>query len=272
MENCCGNDRVLNEYDFVTVGSGFTALAFIDEILRLCPGSRVLCIEGGNDNSAAHYQGLLQDSRVRYGHLNAVPDVFPGQCPWHVSAATSSSEELDACAGTCLLLGGRSNYWYGWCMQPSLEQLRGYPAQLIEATKNSSFWRRAFELLRVTSVDQLGGIFFDNLQHIVERRLGDNMSHMPTVTDTRPAYFANANETGIGLARYSVADQLSKIASISSRPLDILLSHSITRLACSNGANCVDTICTDKGHLTLSNPETKVILCAGVCGCQSQSV
>jgi hypothetical protein len=156
MEDPLGGDRVLEQYDYVVIGSGFTALAFIDETLRLCPDSKILCIERGDDNYAAHYERLLQHSRRRPGHSRAVPDVVPDQCSWHLSFTTSSSEELNTCAGTCFLFGGRSNYWYGWCMKPTLKQMRGYPAVMTEATADPDFWTRASELLGMISIDQLG--------------------------------------------------------------------------------------------------------------------
>lgn len=50
---CCFNknkfDGILDdsEYDYVVVGSGCTALAFIQEALTINPHARILCLERG---------------------------------------------------------------------------------------------------------------------------------------------------------------------------------------------------------------------------------
>lgn len=40
-----------DNYDLVVVGSGCTALAFIDETLRLNPHKKILCLERGGESS-----------------------------------------------------------------------------------------------------------------------------------------------------------------------------------------------------------------------------
>lgn len=268
MEGTILSDRVLENYDYIVIGSGFTALAFINETLRLRPQCRILCIERGDDGYASHYKELLQHAESKIGHSMAIPDVIPGQCPWHITAATSSSEELNSCAGACFLLGGRSNYWYGWCMRPTPEQMRGFPALMIQATRDPQFWEMASKLLGVMNVKQLGPIYFDCLQCIIERRLDDLALQVPTFQGTRPACFASPVETGSGFLRCSVAEQLQRMATPSADygipALDILLNHTVTRLQHTIEDGSVDSISTHQGRLRLPEPETKVVLCAGV--------
>lgn len=47
------------EFDYVVIGSGCTALAFIDEALRLNPKTKILCLERGGTSSVlnVHLKG-----------------------------------------------------------------------------------------------------------------------------------------------------------------------------------------------------------------------
>lgn len=104
------------EYDHVVVGSGFTALAYIEEMLHLQSTCKILCIERGNGDFHSHYERLARLAQEQGQSRARFPNVAPDEFPLMLSRTMTSSDELADCAGMAFLLGGRSRYWYGWCM------------------------------------------------------------------------------------------------------------------------------------------------------------
>ncbi|KAI8165532.1 hypothetical protein K4K50_010205 [Colletotrichum sp. SAR 10_71] len=148
------------EYDYVVVGSGCTALAFIQEALRINPHARILCLERGEFWLPAHFQNLpLQFKTV----LGGPSETFP----WTLSKKTFSDPLLKYCH--------RSLFWSAWSPQPKVEDMRDFPKEMIDSTKKPEFWDRARDLLHVTGADKIGDSVHSGLQREIDQRLKDRL-------------------------------------------------------------------------------------------------
>ncbi|KAK7999471.1 hypothetical protein PG990_012071 [Apiospora arundinis] len=94
-----------NDYDYVVVGTGCTALAFVHEVLRNDPQKK---------NLSVPFRGLIGGDAETY--------------PWTLSEKTHQSQ-LGYCHGYYPFFGGRSLFWSGWCPQPQAQALRGLPSR-----------------------------------------------------------------------------------------------------------------------------------------------
>ncbi|KAK4552909.1 hypothetical protein LTR86_010041 [Recurvomyces mirabilis] len=255
---------MLSDHDYIVVGSGFTALAFIDEMMSVQPKANVLCIEAGNDDYQTHYKGLLRATTTNDKVTVAQPDVAPGNFPWQLSHATRCSTSLNACAGACHLLGGRSNYWYGWCLRPEPEQMRDFPDSMVEASKQPIFWHRAQSLLNVYSIQAVVSEASQELQAGLDSALDNVQSAVPSILNCTPALFAKGFTARGVLSRYRVIDRLRRLTSpAKAGSMELLLQRKVLKLRCGSGDNHARLIETDQGDIHLTNADTKVILCAG---------
>ncbi|KAH7629798.1 hypothetical protein B0T09DRAFT_136639 [Sordaria sp. MPI-SDFR-AT-0083] len=53
-----GNILAHGDFDYIVIGSGFTAYAFIQKALDLDPGAKILCLERGGFWLTSHFQNL----------------------------------------------------------------------------------------------------------------------------------------------------------------------------------------------------------------------
>lgn len=257
--------QMQSNHDYVVVGSGFTALAFIDELLSLEPKARILCIEAGDDNYDSHCQRLFLSSTSDSVLDSSRPDVVPNDFPWQLSNTTTSSASLKACAGTCHLLGGRSNYWYGWCMRPKPQQLSGFPESMLEASRRASFWARADTLLDVLGVQSFAGDASHELQTALDIASCHVEGAVPSIMDVKTALFANGHSGRNSLSRYQTGRRLQQLAFTAvDKGLQIVSGQKVLALSCADDGNHVDFVNTDRGAVHLAEPGVKIILCTGV--------
>ncbi|MBF4625863.1 GMC oxidoreductase [Clavibacter sp. VKM Ac-2872] len=110
-------DEIDGTFDYVVVGGGGTAAAFIDATLRQRPEARVLVLEQGGSMTPTHPQNL----GVSYQPLMA----SMGASPWESDGDLSLAPQVPH-------LGGRTLVWSGSCPQPTRDQLRSWPRDIID--------------------------------------------------------------------------------------------------------------------------------------------
>lgn len=256
-----------DEYSYIVIGSGLAALAFIDRTLRLDKRAQILCLEKGSDDVAAYHKQLVAQAESRHPTRSPWADVSPADRSWRLTDRTLASSELNECAGTCFVLGGRSNYWHGWCKQPEPWQMRDFPSFMLEAVKGPTFWDGAHGLLNTTPIEQLDDIHFCELQDVLDVRLVQALKVGKLRAELHPAVFAHGNGSSGRFSRFSVSEQLrtlqAKCRLGQTQRLDIWSDCDAKRLNIENPSRAVESLDTSKGKLRLA-PSASVILCAGV--------
>ncbi|KAI1881548.1 hypothetical protein JX265_000374 [Neoarthrinium moseri] len=257
--------QILNdgEYDYIVVGSGCTALAFIQQALEENPHKRILCLERGDFWLPSHFQNLPLPFKTVLGGPS---ETFP----WTLSKKTFNDPQLRYCHGSCPFFGGRSTFWSAWSPQPRVEDMRGFPSTMIASTKEPIFWPEAKRLLHVTGANQIGDPVYTGLQKEIDQRLKDRLQHIKTAEYSEPAQLAVGLGTPTSTLRFnkfSTPAPLLKIyeeqKSNNAAPLDILLNCVVKKLGPVDEDGHTHSIETTRGTITWQGDNTKVILCAG---------
>ncbi|KAF8243517.1 FAD/NAD(P)-binding domain-containing protein [Wilcoxina mikolae CBS 423.85] len=262
------NLKNLDMCDYVVIGSGCTALAFIEEALRLDPCKKILCLERGDFWLPSHFQNLPLPFKMVLGGES---ETFP----FTLSAETYNNPELGYCHGSCPFFGGRSTFWSAWCPQPTPPLMRDFPPGMIATTEEPGFWEQAKGLLNVTSAADIEDTVFGDLQKMIDQKLDQSeiSQLVPTADFSQPAQMAvgRSNPTstlrfnkfstpGPLLARNNTQRELAKEGK--GAQLLIRLNATVAKLKdCSDGY--VRGIQTNDRILEWNNKKTKVVLCAG---------
>jgi hypothetical protein len=131
--------EVRGEFDYVLVGGGGTAAAFIDAVLERSPDARILVLEQGTFLLPTHAQNLGR----AYQPLMASAAV----APW------TSDGDLEIVAQVPYL-GGRTLMWSGSCPQPTADQLSRWPSEVVRDLEEH--WDAAREWVGARPVTELG--------------------------------------------------------------------------------------------------------------------
>lgn len=184
-------------FDYIVIGSGFCALAFIERALMHDPRKRILVIERGPFFLPEHFQNLP----LPYQHtLGGMTETFP----WTLSARTANqpSGSISWSHGMVPFFGGRSILWSGWCPRPTRSEMAGWPpAMILAAEKN---FADAERLLNVVAADQLDTALDERtrafaakrrpiygvMQEALQKRLADALAAVPSATACFPAPIA----------------------------------------------------------------------------------
>ncbi|VUC22981.1 unnamed protein product [Clonostachys rosea] len=254
------------KYDYIVVGSGCTALAFIQEALAVDPRKKILCLERGDFLLPAHFQNLPLPFKMVLGGPS---ETFP----WALSRKTFTDPELRYCHGSCPFFGGRSTFWSAWCPQPEINEMRDFPKALIAATQEDIFWPEANRLLHVTGTDELDNSIFAGLQDQVDSRLEKRIKDIPTATHSGPARLAVGRSSPTSTLRFNkfstpgpllkiYEDQKVKEKNGEGAALDIMLNCVVEKLHADEEGR-VRSVKTSKGVISLPTDETSIVLCAG---------
>ncbi|KAF8688110.1 GMC oxidoreductase, partial [Rhizoctonia solani] len=177
-EDLCVNGK--DAIDYIVIGSGFTALAFIDETLKRDPRKMILCLERGDFWLPDHFQNLPLPFKYTLGGPS---ETFP----FTLSEKTFNSP-VRFVHGSTPFFGGRSTFWSAWSPSPDEKLMRGWPKSMIDTSKEAAFFRDAIELLRVTDANEIGPPYYrEGLQKQVHERLHASLPNIPTATETRNA-------------------------------------------------------------------------------------
>lgn len=195
--------------------------------------------------------------------------------PWTLSERTYNSR-LGYCHGFYPFFGGRSLFWSGWCPQPALKALRGFPESMRKAAADPMFWSRASEVLNVVSTTDMDDEAFGSLQHQLSSRLKFPLDDIPSLATSEPARLAGRckkTNDKRGFSKFCAVESLlslvhrQKHRSLLGKGslLDIRLNCAVKAITVRDG-NVVG-LDTSQGHFQLNGDLTKLVLCAGVSNC-----
>lgn len=252
------------KYDFIVVGSGPTAVAFVEQALKNNPHAHILILERGGFWLPAHYQMLPPPFQAATGSP-------PTTYPWTRSSKMATTGMQFFQAGYIPVVGGRSTYWSAWCPAPGPGLLRDWPQELVDVTLRPGFWERAREFLHVTTMDRINDGVYGNLQRQLDANLRENFRRaVPSAEHAYPAPIAVANPDwrNVKFYKYSTVGTLLALqqrqktlaAAGAGAPLTIVDNCSVTRLL-HDGHGCVTAI--ESGRSAIAVGPAKVVLAMG---------
>ncbi|KAF8152233.1 hypothetical protein B0H34DRAFT_677629 [Crassisporium funariophilum] len=273
-EDICNTGDV----DFIVIGSGFTALAFISQTLKQNPKKKIICLERGDFWLPDHFQNLPLPFKYTLGGPS---ETFP----FSLSRDTFNST-IKFVHGSTPFFGGRSTFWSAWSPTPTQDLMRGWPDSLKKTAGEpwSEFFARARSLLRVTPADNIGPPYAELQREINERlQFAVPQGQIPTATDAFPApmavgaaaqtttvRFTKFSTPGAILALYEQQQQRQKAETGSALLLatDTAVQYLVTELGYppipnSGGDVNVRFVRSNRASDLPVRPDTKIILCAG---------
>lgn len=247
------------EWDFIVVGSGMTALAFVQAAFENNPDARVLVLERGPFWLTQHFQ----DTPLPFKYtLGGPSETFP----WTLSDKTVDSP-VRYMHGSCPFFGGRSTFWSAWNPAPTKELMRDWPAGLVEPTEKPGFWDRARELLNVVGAGEIGDPIYEELQEQLGSRLIANFKgKVPSATEAYDAPLAvrNPSSFDVRFKKFSVPGPLlalkEKQEKLGKGTLSIATRCAVEVLD-DDGGEQVGALVTSRGKVRVG--DAKVILAAG---------
>jgi choline dehydrogenase-like flavoprotein len=174
-------DAVANaDYDFIVIGSGPTAVAFVEQSLKHNPRAAILMLERGPFWLPTHYQMLP----TAFQATTSLQTTYP----WSRTSEMATTGMKFFQAGYIPALGGRSTYWSAWCPAPDPDLMRDWPPQLVDTTQQPGFWERARTFLHVRSMDEIRDGVYGALQQQLDDNLRENFRrHVPSAERAYPA-------------------------------------------------------------------------------------
>nr|WP_198120534.1 GMC family oxidoreductase N-terminal domain-containing protein [Massilia rhizosphaerae] len=185
-------------YDFIVIGTGPTAVAFIDRALARNPQARILVLERGGYWLPVHYQMLPMAFQATTSPCTTYP--------WTRSAAMATTGSKFFQAGYIPVLGGRSTYWSAWCPAPDPALMRDWPRALVAVTQQPGFWEGARAFLHVTTADRIDDGVYGSLQRQLDTNLRENFKRfVPSAEGAFPAPMAVGHSEWQGVKFYKHA-------------------------------------------------------------------
>lgn len=170
--------------DFIVLGTGPTAVAFVDQVLKNNPNANILMLERGAFWLPVHYQNLPLAFQFDGGSA-------PTTYPWSRTTEMATRGPAFFQAGYIPVVGGRSTYWSAWCPAPDPGLMRNWPQELVDVTLQDGFWERARDFLHVASMDTIDNGVYGKLQQQLGVNLRENYRHaVPSAEHAYPAPIA----------------------------------------------------------------------------------
>lgn len=263
--------REEESFDYIVIGSGFCALAFVERTLSLDPNARILVVERGPFFLPEHFQNLPVPFQQTLGGLS---ETFP----WTLSARTHNQPKGDIQwqHGMVPFFGGRSTLWSSWCPRPTRDEMAFWPEAVIEAAERH--FESAERLLNVIPADEIdAGFHPETRKHIAGSRpvygvmqerlqamLADNLPKVPSATRSMPAPMAVGAgvREGLDFAKFSTPAALLELVDRQSQagsPLRIVANCTVTRIHQQDGV--ATALETSRGVVNVGG--AKVILAMG---------
>ncbi len=207
--------REQEQFDYIVIGSGFCALAFIDQVYRNAPHARVLVLERGPFFLPEHFQNLPLPYA---GVLGGLSETFP----WTLSMRTHEAPYIKWQHGMVPFFGGRSILWSAWCPRPTPEEMQGWPEEVIAAAH--AYFPEAERLLNVipaSAIDRRRSPddgnprpIYGELQQRITALLESGLGKVSSLTRTLPAPLAAgaAELSNVDFAKFSTPGQLLMLA------------------------------------------------------------
>ncbi|KAI8296089.1 hypothetical protein K4K56_008099 [Colletotrichum sp. SAR 10_98] len=194
--------------------------------------------------------------------------------PWTLSRKTFETKELKFCHGSCPFFGGRSTFWSAWSPRPTLDLMRDFPETMKKTAEQEEFWKKAKELLNVTSADQIDDGVFGSLQTAIDSILKDSVGKIPTADYVESAPLAVGKRSPTSRLQFNkfsvpgpllgILEQQRQLAKANmGAPLEIVVDCAVKSMAKGDDDNFVRVVETSKGTLSWTGNKTRIILCAG---------
>lgn len=227
-------------FDFVFLGGGGTAAAFLHAVLTESPDARVLILEQGAFLVPSHVQNL----GLAYQPLMASASASP----WR------SVGDLEVVAQVPFL-GGRTLVWSGSCPRPTREQLSEWPASVVDEL--GDFWEAASEWLGVRPATELG-VEFGSLHSALRLAASEAISTEPSLLSpvgdrTLDAPLAHPRHVSGALQKFSAIVPLLESAAAYPETVTIVTNCAVEELEQRDGR--VVAIRTSRGTLRVDDSE-----------------
>ncbi len=141
-------DRVSGNFDYVVIGSSFCALGFAFQMLKNNPNAKIILIDRGAYFHPEHFQNLPPPYSKTVGGKSET-------YPWKLTDDTHNGEYIHYQHGMNNFFGGRSSFWSAWCPEPTDEEMKDWPAEVIGKVRK--WFPAAKELLNVIPADKISG-------------------------------------------------------------------------------------------------------------------
>ena len=201
--------REEQQFDFVVIGTGFCALAFIERTLKNNPFARILVLERGPFFLPEHFQDLPGPYKKTLGGLSET-------YPWTLSTKTTQGKYVKWQHGMVPFFGGRSTLWSGWCPRPTEEELTNWPKPVVEVLKE--YFLDAEELMNVIPADKIKSTsnekpIFASLQKELQKLLIEKGLEVSNFTRIIPAPLAvkTAKENDVDFSKFSTPNRILEL-------------------------------------------------------------
>lgn len=134
------------EFDYVIIGSSYSALGFITRVTENNPKAKLLVLEQGQYFHPCNFQNLSPVYVHTWRHAS---ETFP----WSISEKTHEGKYLKWLHGMNNFFGGRSLFWSGWCPEPTTDEMGQWPPEVIKVVHD--YFGEVKELMNVTNADQI---------------------------------------------------------------------------------------------------------------------
>ncbi|KAF7437535.1 hypothetical protein PC9H_004377 [Pleurotus ostreatus] len=182
------------DVDFIVIGSGFTALAFIEQTLKQDPFKRIVCLERGDFWLPDHFQNLPLPFKYTLGGPS---ETFP-----FMLLRDTFQSDVKFVHGSTPFFGGRSTFWSAWSLRPTPELMRNWPDSMVNTSKEPAFWDRCNKLLRVTGADEIGEPY-GTLQSQINDHMERGLDKMRTADEAYPAPLAVSSMAKTSTIRFT---------------------------------------------------------------------
>jgi choline dehydrogenase-like flavoprotein len=262
--------REEERFDYLVIGSGFCALAFVERVLRNNPHARILIIERGPFFLAEHFQNLP----LPYQHvLGGLSETFP----WTLSSRTVGGRFIQWQHGMVPFFGGRSIMWSAWCPRPARDEMAGWPEKLIAAAEE--YFDDAERLLNVVPASEIDRDrraprpgerpIYALLQEKLTERLRERLGEIRSATRVFPAPLAVGTPElhGVEFEKFSTPGPLLMLLTRQRKlaeqgkgaPLQIVTDCTVTRILQQDGR--ATALETTQGMVNVG--DSKLILAMG---------
>ncbi|KAH8822170.1 hypothetical protein DL96DRAFT_1714521 [Flagelloscypha sp. PMI_526] len=261
------------EFDDIVVGSGFCALAYIDQALRQNRHRKILLLDRGGFWLPDHFQNLPLPFQFA---VHSVSETFP----WELTHKTAQSGKY--LSGSSPFFGGRSSFWSIWsprAVGPDFDLMDDFPESMKQTALG--FYDDVDKLLHIKPANQIDDPVFQVVQGLFDKYLQEGLGSIKRAVHAEPARLATGVPVGAptrGFRQFSAVGPLLEINGYQNelaqknppagRPVMIATDAVVKgfEVEPTNDDNklVARVLHTSRGPLSLRSGKTNVILATGV--------
>lgn len=267
--------RESKPFDYIVIGSGFCALAFIDRIIGNAKKEgtkipQILVLERGSFYLPEHFQNLPYAFKFSTPDQKFKSETFPWTLCRDAAVRTDGASWQH---GMVPFFGGRSTLWSGWCPRPtrSPEELSGWPQEIINMMNEPHFFEGAEALLGVRKPSDVAADIpqqyrvYANLHTTMRDLLEERLSVLTDATYSDEAPLAIATPTDdelVTFEKFSVVGPFLKLLHEYPDNITVATNCCVSKIGVQGDDHVPTYLETSRGVLPLSQ-NTKIILGVG---------